>query len=224
MLLNIGLTRERRGLTRGDGVGNELKCRVRFGKKKSDGKALLETSEIIFRGDFRLKIPFAEIQSATAVDGELELRTADGVAVFELGEDIAAKWREKILHPKTRMEKLGIKSGAKIVTLGFSKEDLEFLEELTERTKDVSEGAVKADTQWIFLKVEAKKELQQLSKIVKSMRGAAAMWVVYPKGRQEITEGDVLSAGRGGGLKDVKVVGFSGTHTALKFVIPVSAR
>jgi hypothetical protein len=56
------------------------------------------------------------------------------------------------------------------------------------------------------------------------MRGAAAMWVVYPKGRQQITEGDVLAAGRAAGLKDVKVVGFSATHTALKFVIPLTRR
>lgn len=205
-------------------MGNELKCRVRFGTKKSDGKALLETSEIIFRGDFRLKIPFATIQSAKTADGELELRTSDGAVVFELGEDKAAKWREKILHPKTRMEKLGIKSGARIVTLGFSKADREFLEELTERTRDVSERPVKTDTEWIFLKVEAKTGLKQLAGISKRMRGAAAMWVLYPNGRQEITEGDVLSAGRAVGLKDVKVVGFSATYTALKFVIPVSAR
>src|SRR6266480_3934010 len=39
-------------------VGNEMSCKVRFGKQESDGKALLETSEILFRGDFRLKIPF----------------------------------------------------------------------------------------------------------------------------------------------------------------------
>jgi hypothetical protein len=33
-----------------------------------------------------------------------------------------------------------------------------------------------------------------------------------------------LAAGRKCGLKDVKVVGFSSTHTALKFVIPLSKR
>ncbi len=52
-------------------MGNEAKCLVRFGKQQSEGKALLETSEILFRGDFRLKIPFSSIKSATAVDGEL---------------------------------------------------------------------------------------------------------------------------------------------------------
>jgi hypothetical protein len=48
--------------------------------------------------------------------------------------------------------------------------------------------------------------------------------MVYPKAKREITEGDVIGAGRKAGLKDVKVVGFSTTHTALKFVIPVAKR
>ena len=56
------------------------------------------------------------------------------------------------------------------------------------------------------------------------MRGAAALWIVYPKGQKHITENDVLAAGRKVGLKDVKVVGFSATHTALKFVIPLDKR
>jgi hypothetical protein len=50
------------------------------------------------------------------------------------------------------------------------------------------------------------------------------LWVVYAKGRKEMSELDVLNAGRKAGLKDVKVVGFSATHTALKFVIPVEKR
>ena len=37
-------------------MGNEVTCTVRFGKQESTGKALLETSEILFRGDFRLVI------------------------------------------------------------------------------------------------------------------------------------------------------------------------
>jgi hypothetical protein len=56
------------------------------------------------------------------------------------------------------------------------------------------------------------------------MQGAAALWIVYPKGQKQITENDVLAAGRKSGLKDVKVVGFSATHTALKFVIPLAER
>jgi hypothetical protein len=46
------------------------------------------------------------------------------------------------------------------------------------------------------------------------------LWIVYPKGKQEITELQVIEAGRQAGLVDVKVVSFSATHTALKFVRP----
>src|SRR6266478_7391190 len=98
-------------------MGQEKACRARLGKQKSEGTALLETSEILFRGEFRLKIPFSTIESVKAVDGELRLQTAEGLAVFHLGA-AAEKWRDKILHPKSRIEKLGVKPGATVSLLG----------------------------------------------------------------------------------------------------------
>jgi hypothetical protein len=47
---------------------------------------------------------------------------------------------------------------------------------------------------------------------------------VYRKGQKSITETDVRSAGLQAGLVDIKVVSFSATHTALKFVVPKSKR
>jgi len=202
-------------------VGNEAKCTVSWGGQESAGRALLETTEILFRGDFRLKIPFATIKSAKAMDGELRLRTADGLAVFHLGT-AAEKWRDKILHPKSRIEKLGVKAGTKVSLL--SEFDPEFLRELTGLTKSVNRGRVAADSECLFFAADSKGDLAVLPKIAKAMQGAAALWIVYPKGQKHITENDVLAAGRKSGLKDVKVVGFSATHTALKFVIPLSRR
>jgi hypothetical protein len=202
-------------------MGNAATCRVQFGKQKSQGKALLETSEVLFRGEFRLKIPFSTIRSAKAVDGELRLQTADGLAVFDLGP-AAEKWCDKILHPKSRIEKLGVKPKAKVTLLGEF--EAEFLRELSGLSKAVSRGKAAADTECIFFAAETKQELAALGKIAKSMQGAAALWIVYPKGQEQITELDVFAAGRKVGLKDVKVVGFSPTHTALKFVIPVASR
>jgi len=207
-------------------MGNEVKCRARLGKQESEGKALLETSEILFRGDFRLKIPFATILSAKVVGDELQLRTAEGVAIFELGVSTAEKWREKILHPKTRIEKLGIKPGTKVSLIGFEDQDEEFVKEL-ESAKAVmmsADNPLSKDCDSIFLSIDTQKQLAQIVKIARKMLGAVALWIVYPKGQQHITEGDVLSAGRKAGLKDIKVVGFSPTHTALKFVIPVNKR
>jgi hypothetical protein len=202
-------------------VGNEASCKVRFGKQESEGKALLETSAIFFRGDFRLKIPFSTIKLAKAVDGELRLQTAEGLAVFQLGE-AAEKWCEKILHPKSRIVKLGVKPGAKVSLVGGF--DAGFLTEIGKLTKSVSKSKVAADSEWIFFRAVSKVDLGALPKISKSMEGAAALWIVYPKGQKHITEFDVLAAGRKAGLKDLKVVSFSSTHTALKFVIPLSDR
>ncbi len=202
-------------------MGNEVTCHVQFGKQQSEGKALLETSEILFRGEFRLKIPFSTIKSAKAVDGELRLQTAEGLAVFHLGS-AAEKWRDKILHPKSRIEKLGVKAGTKVSLLGDF--DAEFVAELSALTKSVSKGKVAADSECVFFAAQSKEELGAVSKISKSLQGAAALWIVYPKGQKHITENDVLAAGRKCGLKDVKVVGFSSTRTALKFVIPLATR
>jgi hypothetical protein len=202
-------------------MGNEANCVVRFGKQQSEGKALLETSEILFRGDFRLKIPFSTIKSAKAVDGQLRLQTADGLVVFHLGA-ASEKWCDKILHPKSRIEKLDVKPGEKVALLGEF--DAEFLRELGSLTMAVSKGKAACDSDWVFFAADSKDDLSGLSKISKSMQGAAALWIVYPKGQKHITENDVLAAGRKSGLKDVKVVGFSPTHTALKFVIPLASR
>jgi hypothetical protein len=202
-------------------MGNEAACKVQFRKQQSNGKALLETSELLFRGDFRLKIPFSTIKSVKAVDGELRLQTADGLAIFHLGE-AAGKWCDKILHPKSRIEKLGVKPGTKVALLGSFEPD--FLKEVGALTNSVSKDKVAADTECIFFGAELKKDLGGLTKISKSMKSATALWIVYPKGQKQITEIDVLAAGRKTGLKDVKVVGFSATHTALKFVIPLTAR
>ena len=212
-----------------DFVGNEAICVVKFGKQKARGKALLETSEVLFRSEdaaLRLKLPFADLKSASASEGELRLETADGPAIFQLGAN-AAKWCEKILHPKTRLEKLGVKPNAAVSLAGNF--DADFLGELRSVTKNLSitetnRGKAAPDADLIFFSADTSKDLSQVAKLAKSLKGTAALWVVYPKGQKQITENDVLAAGRQCGLKDIKVVGFSPMHTALKFVIPVENR
>ncbi len=179
-------------------MGNQVKCRVRFGKQESEGKALLETSEIIFRGDFRLKIPFATILSAKVLGDELQLQTAEGVAIFELGASIAQKWREKILHPKTRIEKLGIKPETKVWLIGFKDKDEEFLKELqtTEAVMTPAKNGLPKECYCILLQTDTKQQLALVAKIARKMLGAVALWIIYPKGRRRILlGGDVFAAG-----------------------------
>ena len=80
------------------------------------------------------------------------------------------------------------------------------------------------DCDVLFFGAETAGELTEIKKLMPFLKKDGALWIVYPKGQKVITEGDVLSAGRNAGLKDIKVVGFSETHTALKFVLPLAKR
>jgi hypothetical protein len=205
-------------------MGNEAGCTMKMAAHKSTGKALLETAELIFRpldGGKRVKIPFAAMKSVKAVDGELYVETLDVKAVFELGP-AAEKWCEKILHPKTRAGKLGVKLDTRVSLLGDF--DAGFRKELQGATNNIHEGKIGANSDLIFFSASTAKQLKAIAKTAKSIAGATALWIVYPKGKTEITENDVIAAGRQTGLKDVKVCGFSATHTALKFVLPVAKR
>jgi len=66
--------------------------------------------------------------------------------------------------------------------------------------------------------------LVRIAGLVASLQPAGAIWTVYPKGQKHITQNDVMTAGKAAGLVDTKVVGFSDTHSALKWVIPVAKR
>jgi hypothetical protein len=202
-------------------MGNEAPCKLRFEGKTFSGKALLETSELLFRGDTRLKIPFPSITALQARDGELHVRTKDGLAVFTLGPQ-AEKWREKIANPKTLLQKLGVRSGETVSLIGEFPAD--FLLSLKKQNTAIVEGKAPKGASWYFLAAESRQNLQRVKSIANSLAGAAALWIVYPKGQPSITESHVRSAGLQAGLTDIKVASFSSTHTALKFVLPKAKR
>jgi hypothetical protein len=60
----------------------------------------------------------------------------------------------------------------------------------------------------------------------RSLKPDGALWIVRPKGRPEISESAVMQAGKAAGLVDVKVkvVRFSATHAAEKFVMSIKDR
>ncbi len=203
-------------------MGNEVNGAVRTGKERHQGKILLETSEVIFRGaDFRIKIAFDEIRNIVACDGELHVKTKTGTTVFKVGA-AAEKWRQKILHRKTRVEKLGVKAGTQVRLAGEF--DADFLQELKASKPAIIPDRSSGPAEITFLATDTKNSLAAIGKHAKKLKDAQALWVVYPKGKKEITQLDVISAGRKAALKDVKVVGFSATHTALKFVLPIANR
>jgi len=201
-------------------MGQELACSVLANGKSRRGKALLESNEILFRGELRLKIPLASIKNVEAAEGKLTLRTNDALYVFDLGAE-AEKWREKIVHPKSLVEKLGVKAGDAISLVGAF--PAEFVADLKKQRAVVASGKSSVPS-WILLAADSPSDLAGVKGAAGTLKGSAALWIVYPKGQKAITEHDVRRAGLRAGLTDVKVASFSATHTALKFVIPVGKR
>ena len=197
-------------------MGQEANCEVRFAGKISTGKALLETDDLIFRGDFRLSIPLKSIQSLEAADGVLRVTSPEGTVQFTLGAQ-ADKWARKIRNPRTLADKLDVKPGMRVSLIGVR-------DMLERRTSDITEGTAAKGSDLILFGAEKDKDLVKLRTLQKALKRNGAIWVVYPKGKQEITEIGVLKAGRDAGLVDTKVARFSDTHTALKFVIPLAKR
>lgn len=202
-------------------MGQEAVCRCLFEGALSEGKAHLESDRLIFRGTFRLSIPFSDVKSLESKEGKLEMTFSEGTALFDLGP-LAEKWEKKIRDPKSRIDKLGVKPNSRVALVGKLDED--FLEELRSVTSDISEGAPQKDSDAVFLRVEEKNDLKRLRSLQEKIRRNGAIWVIAPKGKPETREADVMAAGKEAGLVDVKVVRFSETHTAHKFVIPVARR
>jgi hypothetical protein len=203
-------------------MGREARCEARFGRQASEGKALLETSEILFRGDFRLKIPFEGIQSVRAVNGSLVVRTKDGTATFALGAGEAAKWADRILHPRSVLDKLGVKPGMRVSVLGQA--DAALARDARARSATVSAGRLARDSDLVFLFADRAAALGKLKTARAAMKPGGGIWVIWPKGRPEFNENHVRAAAFSARLVDVKVVSYSPTHTGLKLVIRVAER
>lgn len=203
-------------------MGAESRCTVHFAGQRSEGKAMLETDHLIFRGTFRLSIPRQAITKVDADAGVLHVTFPDGTAVFELGAS-AAKWAEKIRHPPSLLDKLGVKPGMRVAVVGI--DDDGFLEQLGQRTSDVARRTPKMDTEVIVFGTDAVTGLARLAKLRGYLTPAGAIWVVHTKGKgAAFKDTDVFAAAKHAGLVDVKVAAFSPTHTAEKLVVPMRLR
>jgi hypothetical protein len=124
---------------------------------------------------------------------------------------------------KPRPAKLGLRPGARVAILGVDDPDLPG--ELAHFTSDVTHGRPQASTDLVFLAADAPADLAVLPELQACLRADGAVWVVSRKGRgATLRDVEVMAAAREAGLVDNKVVAFSGTHTALRLVIPRAER
>lgn len=202
-------------------MGDQASCTLRIGKDVARGTAVLEQHDLIFRGPTRLAIPLKTIASVVAKDGSLTVRYGTTTAVFDIGT-VAPRWADRITNPPSRLDKLGVRAGMTALVTGDRHADL--LQELKMRGARIVRTAPDGGADLIFHGAARRDMLERLRELKHSLKPNGALWVIRPKGSQTITESEVMAAGKKCGLVDVKVVSFSDTHTAEKFVIPRRSR
>jgi hypothetical protein len=207
-------------------MGREARCVAYLGEWQGEGKLLLETDDLIFRGAQRLAVPLAEIAAATAENGWLVITHPGGRARFDLG-DAAEKWAHAIRNPRSLLDKLGVKPDSRVAVVALA--EAAFVQQVRARTPHVTvAGSAEAldDEPYDFVVygADTPDALAALGALRTRIAPAGAIWVVSPKRRPEIADVIVMAAARATGLVDVKVARFSDTHTSLKLVIPKDRR
>jgi hypothetical protein len=129
--------------------------------------------------------------------------------------------KERTYGERSLMDKLGVRVGTRVSVQGIR--DEAFLDELQRRGADVSLRRRK-DSDMVVMSAETTVDLRRLKGVEPYLRRDGAVWVAFPRGRKDLREIDVIGAGLDAGLVDNKVVRFSETHAALRFVIPRARR
>ena len=204
-------------------VGYDAECTIRYDGQTAKGKAVLEQKDLVFRGPFRLVVPLATVTRASARDGTLVVQFGGRRAEIDLGAP-AERWADRITNPPSRLRKLGVKPGMRVALVNMAGSAGDgFREELQQAGAQVL-ARPGAGTDAVFLGADVPADLDRLAGLKRHLQPAGALWIVRRKGQTAVSEQASMAAGKKAGLVDVKVVSYSDTHTAEKYVIPVAAR
>ncbi|MHB8508674.1 MAG: hypothetical protein ACYDGR_08520 [Candidatus Dormibacteria bacterium] len=129
------------------------------------------------------------------------------------------------VYDRPRVLKLGVRPGARILLVdvpddGFETEASEMGGAVTSADAPPSVG----EFDLVFVGLARRDLLRRVAACKPLLPMAGALWTIRPKASKEISERDVLEAGLATGLVDVKVVSFSPTHSAAKFVHRLAER
>ena len=202
-------------------MGWEAKCKAVIDGRRVEGRLQLETERLYFRSPTaRLDLATRDVRSK-ASDGVLIVAVGKMRHTFELG-DAAEKWAYRIKNPKSLIEKLGVKTGDNVIVIG--RRDPEVVDELKQAGAKVSSRKNGSDHDWIFVGVEKPGDIKLLDGLSRLIKASGGVWIIFPKGRHDLKDYDVIAGGKANGLVGTKVARVSGRLTGMKFVIPVKQR
>jgi len=210
-------------------MGYETKCDVRVVdadgsvRRGANATVLLETDELIVRGEARVRLPRADIREVTRRGGTVIIASPAARVTLTLDADAGATWLRKLREaPKQLIDKLDVKPGAKVWALGVSDEPL--LAQLAERTPKLSTGRMPANVDVAFVQVSGAADLPRIATASTAIVPAGAIWVVHPKGPTGVADTTIFAEAKRLGLTYTKVARVSATESAEKLVWPRAAR
>jgi hypothetical protein len=196
-------------------MGREAICTCQWAGISAEIKALIEPPELIIRGEFRRRLPLAQLEDIRAEGDKLRFTFQGESVSIALGSAMAAKWAKAMTaEPATLAKKLGITPDTRVQMIGPI--DDEALREALTTAKQT----VKSRGDLILARVDSQQELAHVLKhAAAELANNTPIWFVYPKGRgHALGEGDVRAMALASGIVDTKVAAVSATLTALRFV------
>jgi putative ribosome biogenesis GTPase RsgA len=209
-------------------MGYETKCRARVDDRsgtirEAQATVLLETDDLIVRGEARVRIPRASIERVTARAGVVTITSPTAVVSLSLDEKSAAVWRKKLEEPPKRLiDKFDVKPGMKVWL--FRVNDATLTAQVAERTSNVVRGNSASNCDVVFVGVDTTAQLERIERALAAIGDRGAIWVVHPKGASGVADTAIFGKARALGLTYTKVARVSETHTAEKLVRPLAAR
>lgn len=203
-------------------MGKEYTCTVRIDGVATTGKLHLDTSELRIAGARRLTIALADVRNAAVIDQTLRL-TANGTRIeVDLGARRAQAWKDAIVSPKTLLQKIGVRATERVFVKNV---DAGFVDDLARTLETPASRTLRGTFDIAFLGVADLPALDRVGRVIAHLTPSGALWIVCPKGKaSRVPEAAVRAAARDCGLYDAKVVAFSATHSATKWMIPLAAR
>jgi hypothetical protein len=208
-------------------VGYETKCRVRVvedgATREADATVLLETDELVVRGEARVRVKRADIRKVTRRGGSIAITSPHATVSLALGEPAAAKWEKKLTEaPKALIDKLDVKPGASVLLVGDHDDAL--VAQLAARTPNVSTSPRTKNRDVAFVEVRRDADMARIDRASAAIADHGAIWVVHPKGPNGVADTTIFAKAKALGLTYTKVARVSDTLTAEKLVRPVTSR
>lgn len=193
-------------------MGREALTWAEVGSEAGDVRALLESTELVLRGDIRRKFPRLRL-ARVRVEGDFLRFDCDGERVaLQLGSTVARRWAKAIDTPPPNLRaKLGLAEGARALRVGvFDDPELE-----SALAGVLVDGVENADM--IIACVSEAADLDA-ALAIHAASPALPLWVVHPKGKRvAFGDGEIRSVLRARGFRDTKSCAVSDQLTASRY-------